>query len=165
MGLILAQAGVKANLNASWFPSYGPEQRGGTSNCSVVISGQPIGSPTVYTPDILIAMNRPSLEKFERVVREGGFILYDSSIGEVETPANVKAVAVPATEKAKEAGSEKAANSFMLGVLMGLNATGLSEEVFKEALAENFAGKTKIIEFNQMVLEAGAQWARENVKF
>ncbi|HET8686371.1 MAG TPA: 2-oxoacid:acceptor oxidoreductase family protein, partial [Methanosarcina sp.] len=72
--------------------------------------------------------------------------------------------AVPATEKAKEAGSEKAANSFMLGVLMGLNATGLEEEVFKEALAENFAGKPRVIEFNQMVLEAGAQWARENVK-
>jgi 2-oxoisovalerate ferredoxin oxidoreductase beta subunit len=164
MGIILAQAGVKANLNASWFPSYGPEQRGGTSNCSVVVSGQPIGSPTVYTPDILVAMNRPSLERFEGAVREGGLILYDSSIGEAKTPTNVKTVAVPATEKAKEAGSEKAANSFMLGVLVGLNATGLEEEVFKKALAENFAGKPKVIEFNQMVLEAGAQWARENIK-
>jgi 2-oxoisovalerate ferredoxin oxidoreductase beta subunit len=164
MGIILAQAGVKANLNASWFPSYGPEQRGGTSNCSVVISGQSIGSPTVYTPDILIAMNRPSLEKFEGAVKEGGFILYDSTIGKAETPAGVKAVAVPATEKAKEAGDERAANSFMLGVLLGLNVTGLEEEAFKEALAENFAGKPKVIEFNQQVLEAGAEWARENVK-
>lgn len=164
MGLVLAQAGVKANLNASWFPSYGPEQRGGTSNCSVVISGQAIGSPTVYTPDILIAMNRPSLERFEGAVREGGFILYDSTIGEVETPVGVKAVAVPATEKAKEAGDERAANSFMLGVLLGLNATGLEEEVFKEALAENFTGKPKVIAFNQQVLEAGAAWASENVK-
>lgn len=162
LGLILAQAGVKANLNASWFPSYGPEQRGGTSNCSVVISGQPIGSPTVYTPDILVAMNRPSLEKFEGAVREGGVILYDSTIGEVETPAGVKALAVPATEKAKEAGDERAANSFMLGVLMGLGVTGLDEDAFKEALAENFAGKPKVIDFNQMVLEAGAKWAREN---
>lgn len=162
MGLILAQAGVKADLNASWFPSYGPEQRGGTSNCSVVISGQPIGSPTVYTPDVLIAMNRPSLEKFEGAVREGGTILYDSTIGEVETPAGVKAFAVPAAEKAKEAGDERAANSFMLGVLMGLGVTGLSEDAFKEALAENFAGKPKVIDFNQMVLEAGAKWAKEN---
>ncbi len=165
MGIILAQAGVKANLNASWFPSYGPEQRGGTSNCSVVISGQSIGSPTVYTPDILIAMNRPSLERFEGAVREGGFILYDSSIGEAETPAGVKAIPVPATEKAKEAGDERAANSFMLGVLMGINATGLEEEAFKGALAENFAGKPKVIEFNQMVLEEGAKWARKYVKF
>ncbi|MCC4770414.1 ketoisovalerate oxidoreductase [Methanosarcina sp. DH2] len=164
MGIILAQAGVKANLNASWFPSYGPEQRGGTSNCSVVISGQSIGSPTVYTPDILVAMNRPSLERFEGAVRKGGFILYDSTIGEAETPAGVKAVAVPATEKAKEAGDERAANSFMLGALLGLNATGLEEEAFKEALAENFAGKPKVIEFNQQVLEAGAKWARENFK-
>ena len=164
MGIILAQAGVKANLNASWFPSYGPEQRGGTSNCSVVLSGQPIGSPAVYTPDILIAMNRPSLEKFECAVRKGGLILYDSSIGKAETPEGIKAVPVPATEKAKEAGSEKAANSFMLGVLMGLNATGLEEEAFKGALAENFAGSPKIITFNQQVLETGAKWARENVE-
>ncbi len=104
-----------------------------------------------------MAMNRPSLERFEGAVREGGLILYDSSIGEAKTPTNVKTVAVPATEKAKEAGSEKAANSFMLGVLVGLNATGLEEEVFKKALAENFAGKPKVIEFNQMVLDAEAQ--------
>jgi 2-oxoisovalerate ferredoxin oxidoreductase beta subunit len=162
MGIILAQAGVKANLNASWFPSYGPEQRGGTSNCSVVLSGQPIGSPAVYTPDILVAMNRPSLERFEGAVRVDGLILYDSSIGEAETPEGVKAIPVPATEKAKEAGSEKAANSFMLGVLMGLNTTGMEGEAFKEALVENFAGNPKVITFNQQVLEAGAKWAREN---
>lgn len=164
MGIILAQAGVKANLNASWFPSYGPEQRGGTSNCSVVISGQSIGSPTAYTPDILIAMNRPSLEKFEGTVKNGGFILYDSSIGEAETPSGVISIPVPATERAKEAGDERAANSFMLGVLMGINATGLEEDAFKEALAENFAGKPRVIAFNQQLLEAGAEWARENAK-
>lgn len=162
MGLILAQAGCKANLNASWFPSYGPEQRGGTSNCSVVISGQPIGSPTVYTPDILIAMNRPSLEKFEGAVKESGVILYDSTIGEVSTPEAIRSISVPATEKAKEAGDERAANSFMLGVLMGLGVTGLDTDVFKQALAENFAGKPKVIAFNQTVLEAGEKWAKEN---
>lgn len=164
MGIILAQAGVKANLNASWFPSYGPEQRGGTSNCSVVISGQSIGSPTVYTPDILVAMNRPSLERFQGAVREGGLILYDSTIGNVEVSGEVNAISVPATEKAKEAGSEQAANTFMLGVLLGLNVTGLEEEAFKEALAENFAGKPRVIEFNQRVLDLGAKWASENVK-
>lgn len=163
MGLILAQAGVKANLNASWYPSYGPEQRGGTSNCSVVISGEPIGSPIVYTPDILVAMNRPSLEKFVGTVREGGLVLYDISIGDVEVPAGVRAVPIPAAEKAKEAGSEKAANTFMLGVLMGLGKTGLDEEAFKGALAKNFAGKPKVIEFNEKVLEDAAQWAREKL--
>jgi 2-oxoisovalerate ferredoxin oxidoreductase beta subunit len=109
-------------------------------------------------------MNRPSLERFEGAVRKGGFILYDSSIGEAETPAGVNAIPVPATEKAKEAGDERAANSFMLGVLMGINATGLEEEAFKEALAENFAGKPRVIAFNQQVLGEGAKWARENVK-
>ena len=164
MGIILAQAGVKANLNASWFPSYGPEQRGGTSNCSVVLSGWSIGSPAVYTSDILVAMNRPSLERFKGAVRKGGLILYDSSIGEAVTPEGIKAIPVPATERAKEAGSEKAANSFILGVLMSLKATGLEEESFKEAIAENFAGNPKVVLFNLQVLEAGAKWARENVE-
>jgi len=164
MGIILALAGMNENLNASWFPSYGPEQRGGTSNCSVVISGQFIDCPIVYNPDILVAMNRPSLEKFEGDVRKGGYILYDSSIGEAGVSAGVKAIAVPAAEKATDEGSDKAANSFMLGVLMGLNATGLAEESFKEAIAENFAGKSKVIEFNQRVFEAGTKWAKENVK-
>jgi 2-oxoisovalerate ferredoxin oxidoreductase beta subunit len=164
MGIILALAGMKENLNASWFPSYGPEQRGGTSNCSVVISGQSIDCPIVYNPDILVAMNRPSLEKFEGDVRKGGYILYDSSIGEAGVSAGVKAIAVPASEKAKNKGSDKAANSFMLGVLMGLNATGLAEESFKKAFAENFAGKSKVMEFNQQIFEAGIKWTKENVK-
>jgi 2-oxoisovalerate ferredoxin oxidoreductase beta subunit len=164
MGIILALAGMNENLNASWFPSYDPEQRGGTSNCSVVISGQFIDCPIVYNPDILVAMNRPSFEKFKGTVRKGGYILYDSSIGETEVSAGVKAIAVPAAEKATDEDSDKAANSFMLGVLMDLNATGLAEESFKEAIAENFAGKSKVIEFNQRVFEAGTKWAKENVK-
>ncbi|MDD2439014.1 MAG: 2-oxoacid:acceptor oxidoreductase family protein [Methanosarcinaceae archaeon] len=163
MGLILAQAGVKAKLNASWYPSYGPEQRGGTSNCSVVLSGEAIGSPVVYSPDILVAMNRPSLEKFIGTVKEGGLVLYDATIGKFKAPKNLRVIAVPATEKAEEAGTEKAANSFMLGVLMGLGITGLSEEAFKEGLAENFAGKPKLIDFNQKVLEDAARWAKENL--
>jgi 2-oxoisovalerate ferredoxin oxidoreductase beta subunit len=164
MGIILALAGMKENLNASWFPSYGPEQRGGTSNCSVVISGQSIDCPIVYNPDILVAMNRPSLEKFEGSVRKGGYLLYDSSIGEAKASVGVKAIAVPAAEKATYEGSDKAANSFMLGVLMDLNATGLAEESFKEAFAENFSGKSKVVEFNQRVFEAGTKWAKENFK-
>ncbi len=86
MGLIIAQAACKARRHVSWYPSYGPEQRGGTSNCTVVISGEMIGSPVVHRPDILVALNKPSLEEFAGRVKNEGIILYDSEIGEFEAP-------------------------------------------------------------------------------
>jgi 2-oxoisovalerate ferredoxin oxidoreductase beta subunit len=163
MGLTLAHAGCDAQRFVSWYPSYGPEQRGGTSNCSVVVSGDSIGSPVVYTPDVLVAMNRPSLEKFASEVKEGGYILYDSGIGECDIPDGIKGVAVPAVKIAGDAGSEKAANTVMLGVIMALGITGLEEKNFKAALAETFAKKPKLIPLNHAVLEAAAAWAKENI--
>ncbi|WMW24958.1 2-oxoacid:acceptor oxidoreductase family protein [Methanolobus sediminis] len=163
MGLTLAHAGCDAQRFVSWYPSYGPEQRGGTSNCSVVVSGESIGSPVVYTPDVLVAMNRPSLEKFAFEVKEGGYILYDSAIGECDIPEGIKGVAVPAVKIAGDAGSEKAANTVMLGVIMALGITGLDEKHFKAALAETFAKKPKLIPLNHAVLEAAAVWAKENI--
>jgi 2-oxoisovalerate ferredoxin oxidoreductase beta subunit len=163
MGLTLAHAGCDAQRFVSWYPSYGPEQRGGTSNCSVVVSGDSIGSPVVYTPDVLVAMNRPSLEKFAADVKEGGYILYDSGIGECDIPDGIKGVAVPAVKIAGDAGSEKAANTVMLGVIMALGITGLEEKNFKAALAETFAKKPKLIPLNHAVLEAAAAWAKENI--
>ncbi len=84
MGVILARAACGAGKFVSWYPSYGPEQRGGTANCAVVISGQPIGSPVIYEADVLVAMNRPSLEKFSRELKPGGLLLYNADIGEVQ---------------------------------------------------------------------------------
>jgi len=163
MGLTIAHAGCDAGRFVSWYPAYGPEQRGGTSNCSVVVSGESIGSPIVYVPDVLIAMNRPSLEKFVADVKEGGVILYDSSIGEFDIPNGVKGIAVPAVQIATEAGSGKAANTAMIGVMLALGVTGLSEDDFKSAIAETFSKKPKLIPLNYAVLEAAASWARENV--
>lgn len=163
MGLTLAHAGCDAQRFVSWYPSYGPEQRGGTSNCSVVVSGESIGSPVVYTPDVLVAMNRPSLEKFAVDVKEGGYILYDSTIGECDIPEGVTGVAVPAIKIAGDAGSEKAANTVMLGVIMALGITGLGVDNFKAALAETFSKKPKLIPLNHAVLDAAAVWAKENI--
>lgn len=163
MGLTLAHAGCDGQRFVSWYPSYGPEQRGGTSNCSVVVSGESIGSPVVYTPDVLVAMNRPSLEKFALDVKEGGYILYDSIIGECDIPAGVTGIAVPAIKIAGEAGSEKAANTAMLGVIMALGITGLAEDNFKAALAETFSKKPKLIPLNHTVLDAAAAWTKENI--
>jgi 2-oxoisovalerate ferredoxin oxidoreductase beta subunit len=163
LGLILAKAACRAQRHVSWYPSYGPEQRGGTANCSVVISGSPIGSPVVYESDILIAMNRPSLDKFCKDVKPGGVILYDSTIDEYSIPGNVRAIAVPAMEIAHKEGAEKAANTVMLGVLQELGITKLPQYVFTEAIAENFAGKQKLIDINRKVLDKGAQWVRDNL--
>lgn len=163
MGLILARAGCQAKRFTSWYPSYGPEQRGGTSNCSVVISGEEIGSPVVYESDILIAMNLPSLEKFASDVKKGGIVLYDSTVGNFDAPDGVRAIDVPATQIAKEGGSEKAANTVMLGVLMHLGVTGLNLEDYMAAIEETFKAKQKLINFNQEILKAGAEWARKNL--
>lgn len=164
MGLTLARAGCRDQRYSSWYPSYGPEQRGGTSNCSVVISGESIGSPVVYHSDVLVALNQPSLEKFAGDVKEGGLILYDDTIGEFEAPEGVRAIAVPAMQIAKDAGSVKAANTVMLGVLMAQGDTRLPEKVFREAIEDTFASKPKLIPMNLDILEAGAKWSRENVK-
>lgn len=163
MGIILAQAGISGGKNVSWYPSYGPEQRGGTSNCSVVLSGNPIGSPVVYNADILVALNRPSLEKFDKEVRPGGWLIYDSAIDNYTPPEGVQTVSVPAVEIALKSGSAKAANTAMLGVILALGATGLSEKEFSEAVAESFADKPRLVEMNLAVLKAGVAWAKENL--
>jgi len=162
MGLIIAQAACKARRHVSWYPSYGPEQRGGTSNCTVVVSGEIIGSPVVYSPDILVALNRPSLEEFAGRVKKGGTILYDSEIGEFKATGNVKSIGVPAMKIAKKHGVGKAANTAMLGVLMAVS-TDLSEEVYRDAVKQAFAKKPKMIPVNLDVLESGAEWARKNL--
>jgi len=163
LGIMLTQAGQIAGRAVSWYPSYGPEQRGGTSNCSVVISGSAIGSPVVYQPDVLVAMNRPSLERFMGDIKPGGTLLYDESIGAIDLPAGLRARAVPAQRLATEAGSPKAANTFMFGVLMALGATGLPDEAFRLAVAESFAEKPKLVPLNQAILDLGAAWARANL--
>jgi 2-oxoisovalerate ferredoxin oxidoreductase beta subunit len=163
MGLILARAGCRAKRFTSWYPSYGPEQRGGTSNCSVVISGEEIGSPVVYESDILVAMNLPSLEKFASDVKQGGIILYDATVGDFEAPEGVRAIKVPATQIAKEGGSERAANTAIIGVLMQLGVTGLDVGDYMEAIEETFATKQKLIPLNQQILKEGAKWASENL--
>ncbi|MHC1630864.1 MAG: 2-oxoacid:acceptor oxidoreductase family protein [Methanotrichaceae archaeon] len=97
MGLALAQAAYGFGRFASWYPDYGPKQRCGTSNCSVVISGESIGSPVVDEPDVLFAFNHPSLDKFASDVKKGGLILYDATVDEIQVPNRVRAIPVPAT--------------------------------------------------------------------
>ncbi|NCA82120.1 MAG: ketoisovalerate oxidoreductase [Opitutae bacterium] len=159
MGVVLARAACGAGQFVSWYPSYGPEQRGGTANCGVVISGSPIGSPVVTEADALVAMNRPSLEKFAGEVKPGGWLLYNAAIGAFQAPAGVRALAVPAQELATEGGSPRAANTAMIGVLAALGGLGLPDEAYRQAIATNFAGKEAVIQQNEAVFACARQWA------
>ncbi len=159
MGVMLARAACGAGKYVSWYPSYGPEQRGGTANCGVVISGSPIGSPMVSSADVLVAMNRPSLEKFAGEVKAGGLLLYNAAIGEFKTPVGVRALAVPVQELATEGGSPRASNTAMIGVLAALGGLGLSDAEFCQAIASNFAGKEKVVQQNEAVFAFSKRWA------
>ncbi|NLC70370.1 MAG: ketoisovalerate oxidoreductase [Desulfuromonadaceae bacterium] len=163
LGLIIARGGVAAGRQVSWYPSYGPEQRGGTSNCAVILSNEKIGSPIVYQSDILVAFNRPSLDKFVQQVREGGLILYEGSIGDYPFPAGVRALAVPALEIAQEAGAAKAFNTVMLGVLMAQGVLSLPESAIDGGLSQSFAEKPRILEVNRRILQLGADWGRKHI--
>lgn len=116
LGKILAEVGMAAGRNVSWIPSYGPEMRGGTANCSVVISTQPIASPIVQEPDTLVAMNRPSVARFQPTVKKGGTLIYNSTLISGETwRGDLQVHAVPASAIADELGNGKVANLVMAG--------------------------------------------------
>jgi 2-oxoglutarate ferredoxin oxidoreductase subunit gamma len=118
-GKILVFASMMERKEATWFPSYGAEMRGGTANCTVIISDSMIGSPVVLNPDILVAMNKASLEKFQPCLKSSGLLMYDSSL--VKSPLlrrDVRAIGVPATQVASSIGSVKSANMVMLGALI-----------------------------------------------
>jgi 2-oxoisovalerate ferredoxin oxidoreductase beta subunit len=164
LGLVIAHAGSDTGKNVSWFPSYGPEQRGGTASCSVVLSGKEIGSPTVDRPDVLVAMNQPSLEKFAPTVKDGGVIIYDTQIPvEFALPEGVTVYAFPAAELAASKGIPKAANTALLGALHSLDLLGLSEDAVLTALAESFAAKPALVPKNMELFETAKTWISEYI--
>ncbi len=118
-GKFLAYKGLIADKQVSWLPSYGPEMRGGTANCSVIVSDTPVGSPIVGTPDVLVAMNLPSLKKYENEVAKGGIIIVDSAlISEKVERDDVTTYYVPATKMANDEGFSTLANMILMGKLM-----------------------------------------------
>jgi len=160
LGQMLSLLGMRHGLSVTWLPSYGPEMRGGTANCSVVLSRDPIGSPVVESPELLIAMNGPSLEKFLPRVAPGGLLLYNASIIE-QAPVRegITIIGVPAAEMAREAGSERAANVVMLGVVAGWYDS-FGPEAMQSVLADFFP-KKDLLALNTRALEAGMAWGKK----
>ncbi len=158
LGQLLAYAGMDEGKNVSWIPSYGPEMRGGTANCSVIVSDEEVCSPVVVEADTVICMNRPSLEKFESSVKKGGRLFINSSLIHIKaTRDDIEVYYVPCNEIAAKLGTEKAANMVMLGAY--LKKTGLVDGKSVIArLAKSFGEKkAHLIPMNEKALEEGAK--------
>lgn len=155
-GKLLAHIGLHENKQLSWLPSYGPEMRGGTANCSVIISDEPVGSPIVTKPDILIAMNLPSLDKYENDVVPGGVIIVDSSL--VTRKVNrddVTVFYIPATSMANEINAPTLANMIIIGKLIKeTNVVSYSEidNVLEKIVS---ARHQNLLEINKKAIDAG----------
>lgn len=157
-GKFMAYAGLYQGFEVSWLPSYGPEMRGGTANCNVVISDQPVGSPIVIKATSLIAMNAPSLEKFEDSVVPGGRIFVDSTlISEKVKRSDVEAFYLPATQMANDNGMKGLSNMIMLGKFIketGICDEGLIEKTLKKVVPPK---KAELIEKNMQAIQMGYQ--------
>jgi len=161
LGEVLAEAGLESGYQVSWLPSYGPEMRSGTSNCHVRVASSPIDSPLVGRPNVLIAMNEPSLRKFGPAVEPGGIVLYNGeSLPEDCTGADVLTIPVPATQIADSLGAAKAANVVMLGALLEA-ACVLDTEPVKAAL-RHLVKSDRWFEIDLTALEWGREAARKN---
>ncbi|SHK06128.1 2-oxoacid:acceptor oxidoreductase family protein [Desulforamulus aeronauticus] len=161
-GQLLAYAGMIENKQVAWIPSYGPEMRGGTANCGITISDEPISSPLVTEPTTLIVMNRPSLDKFEKSVVPGGLILINSSLVDQKvTRQDLQVLEIPANRIAEELGNTKVANNIILGVLIELTGIVSLEAVVESLKKVLPARRHNLIPVNQQALEKGMQLAKE----
>ncbi len=152
-GKCLAYSAMIKGLEISWLPSYGPEMRGGTANCSVCLSDEPIGSPLVTNPDILVALNNPSIKRFIDNVRSGGKVFLDSSIADAEFTRNdIETYRIPASQIAEENGLAGMGNIVLLGKIADVCSSimwGINSDVFKDALTEIIpASRPELIEKN-----------------
>ena len=158
MGKFLAYAGMDANLNVSWLPSYGPEMRGGTANCSVILTDDSIGSPIVTEASTVVVMNRPSLDKFEDTIAPNGLLIMDSDlVNRMPVREDLEVIAIPAQTIAEELGSKKIANMVLLGALVK-KTNIVSMEVLLDSLKGH--GKASFFEVNKSALERGAAYVK-----
>ena len=155
IGQMVAYAGLAEGKQVSWLPSYGPEMRGGTAYCTVVVSDQPIGSPVFANPTACVVMNRPSLEKFAPKVKKGGLLVVNSSLIPITSERDdISELLVPCNELAIELGTGKAANMVVLGAFVG--ATNVVTMDSLDDLVEfQFAKKPKFIPLNKEALRVG----------
>ena len=157
-GKFVTYKGLMEGKNVSWLPSYGPEMRGGTASCSVIVSDNLVGSPIVSNPDVLVAMNLPSLDKFESTVKSGGIIFLDSSL--IERKVNrddVKVFYVPATRLANENNIPTLANMIMVGKILKELGEDSAEGIEKALGKVISARHADMLEYNRKAIQIGAE--------
>jgi 2-oxoglutarate ferredoxin oxidoreductase subunit gamma len=160
IGKLLAYCAMKRGLNVTWIPSYGPEVRGGTANCTVVISDEPIGSPVISSPEALIIMNNPSLEAFEPRLKTGGLLLINSNLVTHEVKRrDIDVIPVPANETAVEAGEKRAANMVIFGAYVAKTRIITREDVVA-GFKELFSAKAEALDANMRAFEKGTKYAQ-----
>ena len=160
-GKVLAHAALIEGKELSWLPSYGPEMRGGTCNCSVIVSDTPVGSPIIAHPNVLMVMNEPSLDKFEDMVAPSGTIFVDSSlIARKVKRADVEVVYIPATQMAKDMEATSLANMIILGAIVAKLGC-VKEETVTEALKHTIsARKASLLDLNMKAVDAGIKFIK-----
>jgi 2-oxoglutarate ferredoxin oxidoreductase subunit gamma len=166
VGKLLAQTAMKAGKEVTYMPSYGAEVRGGTANCMVVISDEPIASPLVTAPDTLIAMNKASLKKFAPTIKSGGLLIMNSSLIDTkpELDKTIEILPIPADQFAQELGSSKTANMVILGAYLQKSGI-LKPDVAVSCLSEILAGRlSKTVPINTKALLQGAEFAKTCVR-
>ncbi|MCP4671604.1 MAG: 2-oxoacid:ferredoxin oxidoreductase subunit gamma [Desulfobacula sp.] len=158
---LLAYAAMKQDFFVAWVPSYGPEMRGGTAYCTVVISDKRIGSPIIKNPSHLVAMNRPSLEKFANDVKPDGVIFINSSLIPTRSKRDdITELVVPANDIAIKAGSVRAANIVALSAFAA-KANIVDLDILKDCVKEEFSAKAKIIPLNMKAFDEGVNIANK----
>ena len=162
LGQLVAYTGIEEGRYVTWIPSYGPEMRGGTANCGVVLSEEEIGSPVVANADVLVIMNQPSLSKYLDRVKKDGILIYNSDLVEYDgSLPGVTAIGVPASKTALELGSDKIANIIILGAVVessGIVDNDVCVETIKEKLGKK---KPKFLPMNLEAFERGKEIARK----
>jgi 2-oxoglutarate ferredoxin oxidoreductase subunit gamma len=155
MGYVMTHGAMQKGLNVTYFPSYGAEMRGGTANCTVTLSDKKIASPVASNPDVLVAMNYPSLEKFESTVVKGGVVFLNASLFKEKPSRNdVEILQVPIVELAREVGSERGGNMIMIGAVCAQTGLLTLEETL-QGMQAALKGKEQFFELNQKSIERG----------
>ncbi len=163
IGEVLAEAGLDAGLEVSWLPSYGPEMRSGTSNCHVRLSSQPVDSPLVAVPSVLVAMNEPSLRKFDLTVRRGGWVIYNGDAFPADCMREgVHVLALPFTRLADELGDPRVSNMVMLGALLEID--GVLPQASVDAALRRLVKNPRWIALDERALARGRELFKESLR-
>ena len=163
LGQLVAYGAIKEGRFVTWLPSYGPEMRGGTANCGVTVSDREIGSPFVTKADVVVALNQPSLDKYEAFVKPGGVLIYNSDMARyAPTRDDIKVVPVEASQIAGNLGNERAVNVIILGVVIAMSDF-ISDETAREIIKQKLgARKPEFLESNMKAYDEGRKIGLSN---